>query len=163
VDIAYLYYLPFCTLFVSSDKLHRQCAPLFMRTKQEFVWGLDLKADLSNLNIYFSGLPEELKQQGIYKFANRLPAESKGLIRKLFERHTPNLLKTPEAVEQEKIDKNAHKKLLDDMQLWESAPTMATADQESTGELETIIIKRAISRNRGSWVQIGPEIVDDGT
>ncbi|MBX8620481.1 hypothetical protein K4754_00425 [Pseudomonas glycinae] len=162
VDIAYLYYLPFCTLFVSSDKLHRQCAPLLMRTNQEFVWGMDLKADLSNINIYFSGLPEEVKQQGIYKFANRLPPESQGLIRKLFERHTPNLLKTPETVDPEKIDKNVHKKLLDEMKLWESAPMMVAGDQASAGELETMIIKRAISRSRGTWVQIGPEIDGDG-
>lgn len=163
IDIAYLYYLPFCTLFVSSDKLHRQCAPLFMRANQEFVWGEDLKADLRNLNVYFSGLPEEVKRQGIYKFANRLPTGSQGLIRKLFEKHTPILLKTQEAVDPEKIDKDAHKRLLDDMKLWESAPTMDTGEPASDGELETMIIKRAISRNRGSWVQIGPEIVGDGT
>jgi hypothetical protein len=26
-DIAYLFYLPFCTLFASSDNLHRRTAP----------------------------------------------------------------------------------------------------------------------------------------
>jgi hypothetical protein len=40
-DISYLFYLPFCTLFVSSDKLHRRSAHLFMRQDQEFVWGID--------------------------------------------------------------------------------------------------------------------------
>jgi len=102
VDIAYLYYLPFCTLFVSSDKLHRQCAPLFMRADQEFVWGGDLKAELGKLNLYFSSLPGEVRRQGIYKFASRLPEESQGLIRELFERHTPNLLKAPEPVDPKK-------------------------------------------------------------
>src|SRR5215475_6275626 len=28
VDIAYLYYLPFCFVFVSGDKLHRRTVPL---------------------------------------------------------------------------------------------------------------------------------------
>ncbi|MCO7633677.1 hypothetical protein NJF54_17755 [Pseudomonas guariconensis] len=163
VDIAYLYYLPFCTLFASSDKLHRQCAPLFMRTDQEFVWGGDLKADLGRLNTHFSSLPEEVKKLGIYKFANQLPAESQGLIRKLFERHTPNMLKIPEAVDPEKNAKNSHKKLLDEARLWASAPAMAAGDQASDGELEIMVIKRAISRNRGSWVQIGPEIEGDET
>lgn len=30
VDIAYLYYLPFCMMFVSGDKLHRTAAPYFL-------------------------------------------------------------------------------------------------------------------------------------
>jgi hypothetical protein len=43
-DIAYLFYLPFCTLFASSDNLHRRTAPHFLRPDQKFVWGHDLKA-----------------------------------------------------------------------------------------------------------------------
>jgi hypothetical protein len=161
VDMAYLFYLPFCTLFTSSDRLHRQCAPLFMRPNQEFVWGLDLKAELGALNAHFSAMPAEVKKQGIFKFANRLPAESQGLIRKLFERHTPNLLKPAAVVDPAEINKDAHKKLLEDMKRWESAPT-STAPGRSTGSaLETMIIKRSISRTRGSWVQIGPEVADE--
>jgi hypothetical protein len=29
IDIAYLYYLPFCMIFTSRDKLHQKTAPLF--------------------------------------------------------------------------------------------------------------------------------------
>ena len=43
IDIAYLYYLPFCMFFVSSDRLHQRCVPLFLREDQELVWGEDLK------------------------------------------------------------------------------------------------------------------------
>ena len=43
LDIAYLYYLPFCQVFVSSDKLHRQCAPLFLRENQTFHLGARTK------------------------------------------------------------------------------------------------------------------------
>jgi len=39
VDMTYLYYLPFCMMFVSSDRLHERCAPLFIREDQRFVWG----------------------------------------------------------------------------------------------------------------------------
>ena len=39
VDIGYLFYLPFSMIFVSSDKLHKKCAPLFMRGNQQFIWG----------------------------------------------------------------------------------------------------------------------------
>lgn len=36
IDIAYLYYLPFCMAFTSRDKLHERTAPLFLgREKRE--------------------------------------------------------------------------------------------------------------------------------
>lgn len=157
VDMAYLFYLPFCMLFVSSDKLHRQCAPLFLRPNQQFVWGQELKADLAALNAHFSALPAETRRQGIYKFASRLPEESQGLIRKLFERHTPNLLKPTTSIDPEKINQPAHKKIMDEIKKWDSAPSDGVS---RGGELESLIIKRDVSRTRGSWVQIGPEVAD---
>lgn len=160
VDMAYLFYLPFCMIFVSGDKLHRQCASLFLRSDQQFVWGPELKADLAALNTYFSALPPEIKQQGIYKFANRLPAESQGVIRKLFECHTPNLLKPATSLDVEKINQGANKKIMEDIEKWDSAPSDGLA---RGGELETLIIKRSVSRVRGSWVQIGPEVADSNT
>ena len=39
LDVAYLFYLPFCMMFVSNDLLHQRCAPLFLRLDQEFVLG----------------------------------------------------------------------------------------------------------------------------
>ena len=39
VDITYLYYLPFCMIFTSDDKLHINIAPLFLRENQTFVSG----------------------------------------------------------------------------------------------------------------------------
>lgn len=162
IDIAYLYYLPFCTVFVSTDKLHRLCAPLFMRDDQEFVWGEGLKIDLRDLNRHFSNLPLEVRRQGVYKFANRLPTESQGLIRRILERHTPNLLKPAAAVDPDQITEAANKKILEEMRLWETAPAKSSDGIVSPDiELETLIIKRSISRTRGSWIQIGPEISGD--
>ena len=64
VDIAYLYYLPFCMVFVSGDKLHRRTVPLFLQDDQVFVWAPDLKADLSRIDAYFSGFPEAVRDLG---------------------------------------------------------------------------------------------------
>jgi len=47
VDLEYLYYLPFCHVFTSGDKLHRDLAPLFMSREQHFIWAQDLKAALA--------------------------------------------------------------------------------------------------------------------
>src|SRR3546814_13633257 len=66
-DLAYLFYLPFSMVFVSSDRLHRSCAPLFLRPDQEFLWGPDLKADLRANHEALMQLPEEQKMQGLIK------------------------------------------------------------------------------------------------
>jgi hypothetical protein len=63
VDLAYLYYLPFCMVFTSSDKFHRSCAPLFLRPDQQFVWGPELKAELKRLNEYYSEMPDSTRER----------------------------------------------------------------------------------------------------
>jgi hypothetical protein len=57
VDIAYLYYLPFCHVFVSRDNLHKRVVPLFLREDQSYVDGDELKTDLHKLDAYYSALP----------------------------------------------------------------------------------------------------------
>ena len=85
-DIGYLSYLPFSFLFVSSDKLHRQCAPLFLRSDQGFIWGPELKADLAQIVERYEGFSEVEREKGMMKFApvppeNRvsIPRQSRGL------------------------------------------------------------------------------------
>jgi hypothetical protein len=73
-DIAYLFYLPFAMIFVSSDDLHRRTVRLFMRPDQAFVWGIDLKPALKTVNGHFLQLPEEEREKGISKFAHVPPA-----------------------------------------------------------------------------------------
>lgn len=156
VDMAYLFYLPFCSLFVSNDRLHQSCAPLFMRPDQEFVWGQDLKADLNLLNNHFAALPLEVKAQGIYKFASRLPDESQGIIRSLFARHTPRLLE-PKIVDSGALSQARHEELLKQINEWESSPKIANDAPVATEELESLILKRSVSRQKGSWIQVGSD------
>jgi hypothetical protein len=86
-DVGYLHYAPFCHVFVSSDNLHRRCAPCFMRPDQSFVWGPDLKADLSRLMSLYSTHSEEEKEQGLMRLAPTPPPEDNGLIVQLWDRH----------------------------------------------------------------------------
>ena len=71
VDIAYLYYLPFCMVFTSRDDLHVRSVPFFLRTDQSFVHGDDLKADLKLLDEYYDVLPEETKDK-VYTALRRI-------------------------------------------------------------------------------------------
>jgi hypothetical protein len=68
VDIAYLYYLPFCMVFTSSDKLHMKTVPLFLRPDQIFLPGNELKADLRRLDEHFSAQPSEVLERGVMYF-----------------------------------------------------------------------------------------------
>src|SRR3546814_11310472 len=76
-------------LFVSGDKLHRTAAPLFMDTRQRFVWGPDLKADLAALNAHFAALPDEEKAKGLFTLASKPPADHNGLVADLWDARMP--------------------------------------------------------------------------
>ena len=43
IHLAYLYYLPFCSVFTSKDNFHAQIVPLFLDPFQTFVNGTELK------------------------------------------------------------------------------------------------------------------------
>jgi hypothetical protein len=45
IDLQYLFYAPFCMVFVSNDKFHRQMWPAVSGVNT-FLWGQDLKDDL---------------------------------------------------------------------------------------------------------------------
>lgn len=49
LDLQYLYYLPFSTIFTSNDKFHRMFAPHLLRSNQSFIAGADLKSDLKTI------------------------------------------------------------------------------------------------------------------
>lgn len=69
VDLAYLYYLPFCNVFTSKDRFHAQVVPLFLDPFQTFVNGEELKADLKKLDEHYSKLPASVLRQGLMTFA----------------------------------------------------------------------------------------------
>lgn len=152
VDVAYLYYLPFCMMFVSSDRLHRNCAPLFLRPDQEFAWGLDLKANLGEINEYYLQLPESIRERGLHAFADAPPNIGNQLVYNLWERLLPNwkrgdrepLVETrpppPSAAEVMKLA---------------NAPGIDTSGGgRNSGELDQVVIKHLVHRKKGSWYQI---------
>ena len=79
IDISYLFYLPFCQVFISSDKLHKKCARLFITNEQRFVWGPELKNDLKKINDYYMSLPENYRQRGLFHIAQSPPDSVPGV------------------------------------------------------------------------------------
>ena len=117
--------------------------------------------DLRALNEHYLSLPDEVRSQGVYKFASRLPNESNGIIRALFQRHAAGLLKPPSEINAENLTPDNHKKIMGQIKKWESTPTKAPRDFKGDfDELDSLIIKRSVARKRGAWVQLGPEVKD---
>lgn len=58
IDLDYIYYLPFCMVFCSGDKLHEKLAPVFLDSDQTFVTRDELKADLASIIEYWKVLSE---------------------------------------------------------------------------------------------------------
>ena len=79
-------YLPFCMMFVSSDKLHRRSASLFLRSNQQFVWGHDLKDDLNRLNTHYLALPEVERDLGVMRIARHPPIKGEYLTTALWRK-----------------------------------------------------------------------------
>ena len=84
IDFSYLYYLPFCRVFVSNDNLHARTVPFFLKEGQKFIAGTDLKAGLKELDDYYSKLPKDVKEKGVMSFASYLPRDASTFLGQLF-------------------------------------------------------------------------------
>ena len=154
-DIAYLFYLPFAMMFVSSDKLHRNTASLFMRPEQAFVWGPDLKAALKVINEHFLALPEEDRDRGISAFANVPPAGN--LVADLWDKFLRKGYRTEPKV---KMDREKQAELLKRFKEFREQPTIK-AQATSTDDAEMVTVARHVRKRRGSWWQIPKDYKDD--
>ena len=154
IDTAYLYYLPFCTVFVSTDKLHRKIVPLFMESDQAFVWGEDLKADLQRLDTHYSQLTDETKAQGIVRFASYPPKENEFLTTRLWDQFLPVWRKHAETPVQQSPEQDA--KLVARIK----ALTEEATDSPITDHSETdyMTIEHRIPLTMGKWRILPPEV-----
>jgi hypothetical protein len=63
LDLEYIYYLPFCRVFVSDDKFHKTLVPHLLTSKQLFVTGQELKADFVKIDEIKSTLTDKELQR----------------------------------------------------------------------------------------------------
>jgi hypothetical protein len=157
IDIAYLYYLPFCMLFVSSDKLHRRCAELFLRNDQQFIWGFDLKKDLKRLNEHYESLPEAVTSHGIMSFANGPPTTGDFLVTELWDKHLPRWRGIFKDSEPKPPEKN--EKIAAIMNKIANAPGLAPEDVDfNLQDPENMTLERFVSKRKGQWWQVPKDL-----
>ena len=158
VDMDYLYYLPFCNIFVSGDKLHRRSVPLFLGQDQLFVWAADLKADLARLLNHFDQLPAAEKARGLFSLVTQPPAGDEGVCATLWDRVRPGW-RTPRAPIRP-LTAEQHADLIGrSNSMRELAAQRATARHIAPGPTDPthLIIERDIPRQRGSWRMFSAE------
>ena len=159
VDVAYLFYLPFCMIFVSSDKLHRRCAPLFLGPDQDFLWGEDLKADLKQLNGFYAKLPESEKEKGIMKFASYPPEKGEFLVSKMWDRHLQPWRGKALDLKPSIRDSEKEKDLVARIKKISESPTLPPdmVDFEMK-DADMISIQRRVHKRKGSWWQLPKDL-----
>jgi hypothetical protein len=158
VDVAYLFYLPFCGVFVSSDRLHQRCARSFLRQDQDFVWGQDLKAELQRINAHFGALPEETKEKGIMAFAHYPPDSPGSLMNHLWDRHLP---RWRNRLADDKITIPVKSpRMADEIQRFVDAPALQAQDVDfDHHNPDALTIQRKVTKRRGSWYQLPKDLV----
>jgi hypothetical protein len=154
-DMAYLYYLPFCNLFVSNDKLHEMIVPLFLRDGQEFLLGTALKAELAKLDAHYSLLPESVRAQGTMRFAPRPPSEGDFLTARLWDRYHPGWNKQSD-VGTEHWSPEEHKKMLKILKAKMKPAPEGTPINPPEGELSSLVLERKVPVGMGKWRILPP-------
>lgn len=157
-DIAYLFYLPFCHVFISGDKLHRKCAPVFLSKHQDFVWGPDLKADLARINRHFLTVPELERQKGLHRLASYPPGEPGNLLVSLWDKHLPGARSKHD--KEVSFGSESERKLVAHANSFIDAPTAPEVASLSPDDLESMTIQRLVPAQRGSWWLIPKEVAD---
>lgn len=160
VDLAYLFYLPFCMLFVSSDKLHRRCSPLFLRDDQDFVWGQDLKDDLRRIEEHYSKYSESDKEMGLNAIASCPPREGNFLVSRLWDRHLPTWRSLPERSFPRQD--TTSDELVSQINQCANAKTVKPEHIDfDSSDPDVMVVKRRVQKKKGKWWQLPIDIEDD--
>ena len=157
VDIAYLYYLPFCMVFTSGDRLHERTVPLFLGPDQRFIKASDLKADLKKLDDHYSRLPEETRLQGVLRFAPYPPTEGEFLTCTLWDQLMKPTWRQDAA--RPPLNKEMQDALLELVNKYsEGEPTPeGVTDLESA---DALTLESRVPIRLGKWRLLPPEVED---
>jgi len=151
VDIAYLYYLPFCQVFLSNDNLHKRVVPLFLRDDQSFIVGDELKADLRKLDSHYAELPDDVKVSGFYNFAPDPPEDPSFLVTQLWDKHLPRWRQ----IKAERVprDKSKDAAIVADLnRLKNAAEASDPVERLPLEEMQFVQITRNPQRRKGKWL-----------
>ena len=156
VDLAYLYYLPFCSVFTSKDNFHVQIVPLFLNEDQTFVNGAEFKEDLRRLNEYYSALSEENLKTGLINFAKHPPDDTSFLTTRLWDKYLPRWREI-KAKPKEPRDPEADKKLIEELNRMSDSPELRPHDERDSDKLDYFTVIKNVRMRKGKWQRFSSE------
>lgn len=148
-DLAYLYYVPFCMVFTSNDKLHAKIARLFLTQHQEFVWGGDLKEEMRRLDAHYSALPADILEQGIMRFASEPPDDTSFLTTRLVDRFLPGW----RLRDKTKTPREPAEKLIKEIREIADAPA---GEDVAIDDADFVLFERQVPVRMGKWRILPP-------
>ena len=157
IDLAYLYYLPFCSVFTSKDRFHSQIVPLFLNPRQTFVNGEEMKQDLARLVELYSSMPDEVLRTGLFTFAQTPPEDTSYLVTRLWDRYLPfwrGIKEQPRGPH----DPEADRKLIEEINMWvDGGPGIQSHDEHDVDRLDHVTISRSVMPRKGRWRRFSEE------
>ncbi len=113
IDLAYLYYLPFCEAFTSEDDFHVKIVPFFLGEKQTFIKGSDLKQEMKKLDQHYSALDPSELAKGMTEFARHPPDDTSFLTTQLWDKYIPQWRTEPPPIQLNEQLQQAIKQMVD--------------------------------------------------
>lgn len=156
VDVSYLYYLPFCQVFASSDKLHRTVAPYFLGSDRRFLDGRDLKAALREIVRYGEEHMTEIEEMGIVRFARRPPNDLDNALTQVWDAFRPGWRDAPAHYKpREHVDRpgSMTAEALRDV----AEKSVPVRGPSAAGEPDYTMFVKKIAVRRGRWRMVPPE------
>lgn len=101
-DLEYCYYLPFCEVFASKDKIHKKLIKLLLRPDQRFV-GAELETDLRRLADEWFALSRQGKADRHFEHGSRPPRHPDSCIHDLWEELRPERKPNLEPLQHAKV------------------------------------------------------------
>lgn len=150
VDLAYLYYLPFCSVFTSKDNFHAQIVPLFLNENQNFVNGAEFKEELKRLNEYYSALPEEVQKTGLINFAQYPPDDTSFLTTRLWDKYLPRWREI-KAKPKEPRDPESEKRLIEELDRLSDSAELQPHDERNSDKLDYFTVINSVRMRKGKW------------
>jgi hypothetical protein len=157
IDLAYLYYLPFCSVFTSKDRFHAQTVPLFLNQRQTFVNGEEMKQDLTRLVELYSSMPDEVLKTGLFTFAQTPPEDPSYLVTRLWDKYLP-LWRGFKDKPQGPRDPEADRKIIEEINMWvDGGPGIQSHDEHDVDKLDHVTISRSVMARKGRWRRFSEE------
>lgn len=161
LDIAYLYYLPFCQVFTSADKLHAKTAPLFCEQGQIFIPGNEMKVACKEMDEYYSQFHDEIEDRGLISFVGYPPYTLENAITKAWDEFcVPNWRDPIDGVApgvSKPVEKSEAKKNPTVKEMMDATDVENVSGKE---QIDFVTISHKLRARRGKYKMLSQDVID---